>query len=268
MRSRYRSHFLDKETTPGPTRQPGRSFGPAPSVGRLIDSLKDLGILDDTLIFYIIGDNGASGEGTLRGIQRIGAVNRVRRPGVAGVLRAHLEGFGGSKATTITQWAGRMRWTRRISGPSRSHRTGVALATGWSRTGPGASRAKAGFAISSITRSMLLEVAGLPEPIMINGVAQKPIESVNMAYSFNDAKAPERRETQYFEMDGNRGIYHKGWTAVTRYRTPWLTGAVQLAAFDDDVWELYDTSTDWTQSKDLSKENPRKLHDLQRLWII
>ena len=89
-----------------------------------------------------------------------------------------------------------------------------------------------------------------------------------MAYSFNDAKAPERRETQYFEMAGNRGIYHKGWTAVTRHRTPWLTGAVQLPAFDDDVWELYDTNTDWSQAKDLAKENPKKLHELQRLWLI
>ncbi len=89
-----------------------------------------------------------------------------------------------------------------------------------------------------------------------------------MAYSFNDAKAAERHETQYFEMAGNRGIYHKGWTAVTRHRTPWLTGAVKLAAFDDDVWELYDTTTDWSQSKDLAKENPEKLHELQRLWLI
>ena len=89
-----------------------------------------------------------------------------------------------------------------------------------------------------------------------------------MAYSFNDANAAERRETQYFEMAGNRGIYHKGWTAVTRHRTPWLTGHVQLPAFDDDVWELYDTNTDWSQSKDLAKENPQKLHELQRLWLI
>ena len=87
-------------------------------------------------------------------------------------------------------------------------------------------------------------------------------------YSFNDAKAAERHETQYFEMAGNRGIYHKGWTAVTRHRTPWLTGHVQLPAFDDDVWELYDTNTDWTQSKDLAKANPEKLHELQRLWLI
>ena len=81
--------------------------------------------------------------------------------------------------------------------------------------------------------------------------------------TFNDANAAERRETQYFEMAGNRGIYHKGWTAVTRHRTPWETGRVQLPAFDDDVWELYDTTTDWSQSKDLAKENPEKLRHLR-----
>ena len=90
-----------------------------------------------------------------------------------------------------------------------------------------------------------------------------------MAYSFDDAHAAERHETQYFEMFGNRGIYHKGWTAVTKHRTPWETGAdVKTPAFDDDVWELYDTSTDWTQAHDLAAEQPDKLHELQRLWLI
>ena len=87
-----------------------------------------------------------------------------------------------------------------------------------------------------------------------------------MLYAFNDAKAAERRETQYFEMFCNRGIYHKGWTAVTRHGVPWI-GAYKRA-FDDDVWELYDTNTDWTQSKDLAKENPEKLAELQRLFLI
>jgi len=89
-----------------------------------------------------------------------------------------------------------------------------------------------------------------------------------MVYSFNDAKAAERRETQYFEMFGNRGIYHKGWTAVTRHKTPWLLIGEKTPAFDDDIWELYDTSKDWSQANDLSKQMPEKLHELQRLWLI
>jgi arylsulfatase len=89
-----------------------------------------------------------------------------------------------------------------------------------------------------------------------------------MLYSLNDAKAAERHETQYFEMFGNRGIYHKGWTAVTKHRTPWAPMTAKVPAFDDDVWELYDTTKDWSQAKDLSKEMPEKLHELQRLWLI
>jgi arylsulfatase len=89
-----------------------------------------------------------------------------------------------------------------------------------------------------------------------------------MLYAFNDAKAAERHETQYFEMFGNRGIYHKGWTAVTKHRTPWAAFGEKTPALDDDVWELYDTTKDWSQAKDLSKEMPEKLHELQRLWII
>ena len=114
----------------------------------------------------------------------------------------------------------------------------------------------------------VLEAAGLPQPTIVNGVLQSPYEGTSMLYSFNDAEAPERHETQYFEMFCNRGIYHKGWSAVTKHRTPWQMSAQAMPAFDDDVWELYDGNSDWTQSKDLSKENPNKLHELQRLWLI
>src|SRR5208337_3617415 len=102
----------------------------------------------------------------------------------------------------------------------------------------------------------------------VNSVMQSPLEGKSMLYSFNDAKTPERHDLQYFEMFGNRGIYHKGWTAVTRHRTPWLTGAVKVPAFDDDVWELYDTNADWSQAKDLAGQYPEKLRELQRLWLI
>jgi arylsulfatase len=97
---------------------------------------------------------------------------------------------------------------------------------------------------------------------------QKPMEGVSMAYTFDDVKAEERHSTQYFEMMGNRGIYHKGWTAVTRRRIPWETGAVIKHPFAEDVWELYDTTTDWSQAKDLAKEQPARLVELQQLWMI
>jgi arylsulfatase len=114
----------------------------------------------------------------------------------------------------------------------------------------------------------VLEAAGLPHPVMVNGVQQAPIEGTSMVYSFDDADAAERHDLQYFEMFANRGIYHKGWSAVTKHRTPWVMGEAKLPAFDDDVWELYDGSKDWSQAHDLSKEMPEKLHQLQRLWLI
>ncbi len=114
----------------------------------------------------------------------------------------------------------------------------------------------------------ILELAGLPQPLAVNGVQQRPIEGVSMAYSFNEASAAEQHETQYFEMFGNRGIYHKGWTAVTRHKTPWILVGEKTPAFDDDVWELYDTSKDWSQANNLAKQMPEKLHELQRLWLI
>jgi arylsulfatase len=114
----------------------------------------------------------------------------------------------------------------------------------------------------------ILEAAGLPEPTFVHGVQQKPIEGTSFRHTFDDAAAEERHTTQYFEMFGNRGIYHNGWTAVTKHRTPWLLGAIELPAFDDDNWELYNTNEDWSQVHDLAAENPQMLYELQRLWLI
>jgi arylsulfatase len=111
----------------------------------------------------------------------------------------------------------------------------------------------------------VLEAAGIPEPKTVDGVEQKPMEGVSMRYAFDDADAAERRTTQYFEMFCNRGIYHEGWTAVTRHSTPWVVTG-ELPSFDDDVWELYDTTSDWSQAHDLAAEMPEKLAQLKRLW--
>jgi len=102
----------------------------------------------------------------------------------------------------------------------------------------------------------------------VDGIQQTPLEGVSMAYSFDDADADERHTTQYFEMFCNRGIYHDGWTAVTRHGIPWVLVGGEKPAFDDDVWELYDTSTDWTQARNLAEEQPEKLAELQRLFLV
>jgi arylsulfatase len=111
----------------------------------------------------------------------------------------------------------------------------------------------------------VLAAAGIPHPDIVNSIQQDPIEGYSMNYSFDNANAEEIHDTQYFEMFCNRGIYHKGWTAVTRHGNPWL--GPKKISFDKDVWELYEPG-DWTQSKDISKENPEKLKELQRLFLI
>ena len=110
----------------------------------------------------------------------------------------------------------------------------------------------------------ILEAAGLPAPLSVNGIQQAPLEGVSMLRMLRDGNAPETHDVQYFEIMGNRGIYHQGWTAVTKHRTPWLQDA---PPFDQDVWELYGPD-DWTQAHNLAKENPEKLAELQRLWLI
>ena len=243
-------------------------------VGRLIDTIEDLGVLDNTIIYYIVGDNGASAEGTAeRRLQRDGELQRDGCVGDAGV---HAEQDGGVRLAELLQpllrSAGRGRWTRRSSGPSRSPRIGVAPATAPSCIGRTGSSSRVVCA-SQFTHVIdvaptILEAAGLPEPTMVNGVQQSPMEGTSMLYSFNEADAPERHDLQYFEMFANRGIYHKGWSAVTKHRTPWVMVGGKLPAFDEDVWELYDGSSDYSQARNLVAEQPDRLAKLQRLWLI
>jgi arylsulfatase len=112
----------------------------------------------------------------------------------------------------------------------------------------------------------VLEVAGIPEPHEVNGVAQTPLHGISMRYSFDDGTAQDRRLTQYFEMFVNRGIYHEGWTAVTRHSTPWELGT-EPPSIADDAWELYGPD-DWTQARDIAESEPEKLEQLQRLFMI
>ena len=113
----------------------------------------------------------------------------------------------------------------------------------------------------------LLEAAGVPVPEIVNGVEQQPLDGVSFRYSFNDAGAPERHVTQYFEMFGNRGIYHEGWTAVAKHKTPWETARTNTPSLSEDRWELYDTRSDWTQARDLAAEHPELLAELQELFL-
>jgi arylsulfatase A-like enzyme len=242
-------------------------------VGRLVDSIRKLNLLDDTLIYYIIGDNGASAEGTLHGTYN----EMINFNGAAALetpefMMARLDKFGGPESYNhyAVGWAHALdtpyQWTKQVASHFGGTRNGTIVH--WPKGVQGKGELRTQFHHVIDVAPTILEVAGLPQPTFVNGVQQHPIEGVSMAYSFNDAKAAEQHETQYFEMWGNRGIYHKGWTAVTRHKTPWLLVGEVTPAFDDDKWELYDTSKDWSQANDLSKLMPEKLHELQRLFLI
>jgi arylsulfatase A-like enzyme len=242
-------------------------------VGRLVDSLKALNLLDDTVIYYIIGDNGASAEGTLHGTYN----EMINFNGAAALetpefLMARLDKLGGPESYNhyAVGWAHAMntpyQWTKQVASHFGGTRNGTIVH--WPKGIEGKGEIRSQFHHVIDVAPTILELAGLPQPLTVNGVQQRPIEGVSMAYSLNDAKAPERHETQYFEMFGNRGIYHKGWTAVTRHKTPWLLIGESVPAFDDDNWELYDTAKDWSQANNLAKQMPEKLRHLQQLWLI
>ena len=242
-------------------------------VGRLLETVKKLNLLDDTLVFYIIGDNGASAEGTLNGtFNEMLNFNGLAALETPEFLAARIDRFGGPESYNhyAVGWAHAMntpyQWTKQVASHWGGTRNGTIVH--WPNEIRARGEIRSQFHHVIDIAPTILEAASLPEPVSVNGIHQRPLEGVSMLYSFNDARAAERHDTQYFEIFGNRGIYHKGWTAVTRHKTPWLLIGEKVPAFDDDVWELYDTSKDWSQANNLAKQMPEKLHELQRLWLI
>ena len=242
-------------------------------VGRLLDGIDKLHLLDDTLIYYVIGDNGASAEGTLNGtFNEMINFNGAAALETPEFLMERIDKLGGPESYNhyAVGWAHAMdtpyQWTKQVASHWGGTRNGTIVHWPAGIKAKGEQRTQFHHVID--IAATLLDAAGLPEPQSVNGVAQMPLHGVSMRYSFDDPGAAERRETQYFEMFGNRGIYHKGWTAVTRHKTPWLLVGETVPPFDDDVWELYDCNKDWSQANDLSKQMPDKLHELQRLWLI
>ncbi|GAA3634655.1 arylsulfatase AtsD [Microbacterium awajiense] len=242
-------------------------------VGRIIDAIDDLEVLDNTLVYYIVGDNGASAEGTFNGaFNEMANFNGMAALETVDFMRSKMDEFGSPTSYNhyAVGWAWAMnsplQWTKQVASHWGGTRNGTIVHWPAGIDDKGGTRTQFTHCID--VAPTILEAAGLPEPTMVNGVMQSPMEGTSMLYSFNDADAPERHDLQYFEMFGNRGIYHKGWSAVTKHRTPWQLVGAGTVALDDDVWELYDGSVDWSQANDLSAEHPDKLRELQRLWLI
>jgi arylsulfatase len=240
-------------------------------VGRLLDAVADLDLLDDTLVFAMVGDNGASAEGTINGtFNELISMNGAGALETPEFMASRIEEFGTPSAYNhfAVGWAHAMdapyQWTKQVASHWGGTRNGTIVHWPGRISARGETRHQFHHVID--LAPTVLEVAGLPEPTFVHGVAQRPLEGVSMAYSFEDADAPDRHETQYFEMFGNRGIYHRGWSAVTRHSTPWMFGAV-LPSFADDVWELY-APDDWTQANDVAAEHPDVLHRLQELFVL
>lgn len=242
-------------------------------VGRLVDTLEDMGILDDTLVYYIIGDNGASAEGTINGaFNEMANFNGMAALETPEFLRSKMDEFGAPTSYNhyAVGWASAMctpfQWTKQVASHWGGTRNGTIVH--WPRGTSGAGGLRSQFTHVIDLAPTILEAAGIPEPTTVNGVQQSPMEGTSMLYTFTEPDAPERHDLQYFEMAGNRGIYHRGWSAVTKHRTPWLMVGHQPPPFDDDVWELYDGSSDDSQARDLAAEKPEILARLQRLWLV
>ncbi|MCU1369968.1 MAG: sulfatase [Ilumatobacteraceae bacterium] len=242
-------------------------------VGRVLDAIEDLGVMDDTLIYYIIGDNGASAEGTMNGaFNEMANFNGMAALETTEYLLSKIDEFGSPTSYNhySVGWAWAMctpfQWTKQVASHWGGTRNGTIVHWPNGIEEQGGLREQFTHVID--VAPTILEAAGLPQPMSVNGVQQAPIEGTSMLYTFNAAEEAERHDLQYFEMFGNRGIYHRGWSAVTQHSIPWLMVGQVKPEFDDDVWELYDGSTDFTQARDLSVEQPERLAKLQRLWLI
>ena len=237
-------------------------------IGRLVDAIADMGQLDNTLVFYILGDNGASAEGGMNGMfNEMTYFNGVQET-VQDVLK-HYDELGGPNTYShyAAGWAVAgntpFMWTKQVASNYGGTRNGMVVHWPKGVKNKGEIRSQWRHVID--IAPTILESAGLPEPKMVNGVPQTPIEGVSMLNSFNDAKARDNHLTQYFEIFGNRAIYHDGWLAGAVHRAAWEFKP--RATLENDIWELYDTRTDFSLANDLAKQNPTKLKEMQDLFM-
>ena len=237
-------------------------------VGRLVQGLEQMGVMDNTLFLYIVGDNGASAEGGPEGAyNEMMALNGIIS--TAEINTPHLENWG--DPTTFPHyaigwaWAGDtpFQWTKQIASHYGGTTNGVVVH--WPKRVPKGGGVRSQFTHVTDIAPTVLEAANLPFPKSVDGTVQRPFDGTSMLYTFDNAGAPETHTTQYFEMFGNRGIYHDGWVAATRHSIPWLI--VPLPPLANDTWELYHTADDFSEARDLAAKNPAKLKEMQELFL-
>lgn len=238
-------------------------------VGRLIDSVQEMGELDNTLVLYMAGDNGSSAEGGLNGLlNEMTFFNGIPEPLDAKL--AAIDSLGSDKHYNHfpAAWAHAMdtpfQWTKQIASHFGGTRNGLAVS--WPNGIKARGEVRDQFHHVIDIAPTILEIIGVDAPAQFDGVAQKPIEGISMVYTFDDADAEDRRTTQYFEMLGNQGIYHDGWMASAIRGVPWDSESPPIDLLDMP-WELYNVEQDFTQANDLVKENPEKLQELVKLFF-
>jgi arylsulfatase len=236
-------------------------------VGRLVEAIEGIGEMDNTLFIYIAGDNGTSAEGGFVGMyNEMTYFNQVAEK--VEDLLPRIDDWGGPYTFPhmAAGWAvafdAPFAWTKQVASDFGGTRNGMVVHWPEGIEKPGGIRSQFGHVID--VAPTILEAAELPEPKSVNGTPQTPIEGTSLLYAFNDATAKERHTTQYFEMFGNRALYHEGWFARTLHRAPWQTG--KQKPLESDVWELYDARKDFSLTKNLAAEHPEKLAELQAMF--
>lgn len=237
-------------------------------IGRLLDAVEESGQADNTMIIFVYGDNGTSAEGGTNGMfSEMTYFNGVQET-VSDMLKkidkwGSPETYPHMAAGWAVMFDAPYTWTKQVASDPGGTKVGMAIR--WPKGIKAKGELRTQFSHVIDIAPTILEAAGLPEPKSVNGVAQRPMDGTSLVYAFNDAKAKEKHTTQYFEMAGNRAMYHDGWYARTIHRAPWEQKARRPLA--EDLWELYYLAEDFSLTNNLAAKNPEKLKELQALFL-